>query len=43
MKAIVKPYINVLWVGTIIMLTGFSVAIFRRFDEFKKMRDKGLE
>ncbi|MBN3581169.1 cytochrome c biogenesis protein CcsA [Algoriphagus aestuarii] len=43
MKAIVKPYINVLWVGTIIMLTGFTVAIFRRFDEFKKMRDKGLE
>jgi cytochrome c-type biogenesis protein CcmF len=43
MKAIVKPYINVLWVGTILMLIGFSVAIFRRFDEFKKMRDKGLE
>jgi cytochrome c-type biogenesis protein CcmF len=43
MKAIVKPYINVLWVGTIIMLIGFSVAIFRRFDEFAKMRDKGLE
>ncbi|MBN3520772.1 cytochrome c biogenesis protein CcsA [Algoriphagus lutimaris] len=43
MKAIVKPYINVLWMGTIIMLTGFTVAIFRRFDEFKKMRDKGLE
>jgi len=30
-------------VGTIIMLIGFTVAIFRRFDEFKKMRDKGLE
>ncbi|MDN3204338.1 cytochrome c biogenesis protein CcsA [Algoriphagus sediminis] len=43
MKAIVKPYINVLWVGTIIMLIGFTVAIYRRFDEFKKMRDKGLE
>ena len=43
MKAIVKPYINVLWVGTIIMLLGFTVAIFRRFDEFAKMRDKGLE
>jgi cytochrome c-type biogenesis protein CcmF len=43
MKAIVKPYINVLWIGTIIMLTGFTVAIFRRFDEFQKMRDKGLE
>lgn len=43
MKAIVKPYINILWIGTLIMLTGFSVAIFRRFDEFRKMRDKGLE
>ncbi len=43
MKAIVKPYINVLWIGTIIMLIGFSVAIYRRFDEFQKMRDKGLE
>jgi len=43
MKAIVKPYINVLWIGSIIMLIGFTVAIFRRFDEFKKMRDKGME
>jgi len=43
MKAIVKPYINVLWIGTIVMLMGFTVAIFRRFDEFAKMRDKGLE
>lgn len=43
MKAIVKPYINVLWIGTIIMLIGFNLAIFRRFDEFKKFRDKGME
>lgn len=43
MKAIVKPYINVLWIGTIVMLFGFTVAIFRRFDEFVKMRDKGIE
>ncbi|WP_268033232.1 cytochrome c biogenesis protein CcsA [Algoriphagus sp. PAP.12] len=43
MKAIVKPYINVLWIGSLIMLVGFTVAIYRRFDEFKKMRDKGLE
>ncbi|WP_297338053.1 cytochrome c biogenesis protein CcsA [Algoriphagus sp.] len=43
MKAIVKPYINVLWIGSILMLIGFTVAIYRRFDEFKKMRDKGLE
>jgi cytochrome c-type biogenesis protein CcmF len=43
MKAMVKPYINVLWAGTIIMLIGFSVAIYRRYDEFVKMRNKGLE
>ncbi|GGF35097.1 cytochrome c biogenesis protein CcsA [Echinicola rosea] len=43
MKALVKPYINVLWMGTIIMLMGFGVAIYRRYDEFVKMRDKGLE
>ncbi|EON77617.1 Cytochrome c heme lyase subunit CcmF [Lunatimonas lonarensis] len=43
MKASIKPFINVLWLGTIIMLIGFSVAIFRRYDEFMKMRNKGLE
>jgi cytochrome c-type biogenesis protein CcmF len=43
LKAIVKPQINILWAGTIIMLIGFSVAIFRRYEEFSKMRDKGLE
>ena len=43
MKALVKPHINVLWMGTIIMLIGFGVAIYRRYDEFVKMRDKGLE
>lgn len=43
MKAIVKPYINVLWIGTLLLLLGFSVAIYRRFDEFVKMRDKGVE
>lgn len=43
LKAIIKPQINILWAGTIIMLIGFCVAIYRRYDEFKKMRDKGLE
>ncbi len=43
MKASVKPMINVLWLGTIIMLIGFTVAIYRRYDEFQKMRNKGLE
>lgn len=43
LKAILKPQINILWIGTIIMLIGFTVAIYRRYDEFSKMRDKGLE
>lgn len=43
LKAIVKPQINILWIGTIIMLLGFCVAIYRRYVEFSKMRDKGLE
>jgi cytochrome c-type biogenesis protein CcmF len=43
LKAIVKPQINILWAGTIIMLIGFCIAIYRRYDEFSKMRDKGLE
>ncbi|WP_158858962.1 cytochrome c biogenesis protein CcsA [Lunatibacter salilacus] len=43
MKASVKPFINVLWLGTIIMLFGFCTAIYRRYDEFTKMRNKGLE
>lgn len=43
LKAILMPQINILWAGTILMLIGFCVAIYRRYDEFKKMRDKGLE
>lgn len=33
MKAIVFPYINLLWGGTIIMVIGFLLAIFRRSKE----------
>ncbi|MBI1307614.1 MAG: cytochrome C biogenesis protein [Bacteroidetes bacterium] len=36
MKAIVFPYINFLWFGTIIMIVGFGVAIYRRKSETKK-------
>ncbi|MCR9015017.1 cytochrome c biogenesis protein CcsA [Aquiflexum gelatinilyticum] len=43
LKAILMPQINILWAGTILMLIGFCVAIYRRYDEFKKMRDKGME
>lgn len=35
MKAIVFPYINLLWGGTIIMVIGFLLAIVRRIQEMK--------
>ncbi len=42
-EAVEKPLINVLWLGTILMVAGFVMAIYRRYVEFQKMRDKGLE
>jgi cytochrome c-type biogenesis protein CcmF len=42
-KALEKPFVNVLWLGTLIVMTGFGVAIFRRFSEFNKMKEKGQE
>ncbi len=43
MKALEKPLINVLWLGTLVLMLGFSVAIYRRYSEFSKMRNKGME
>jgi cytochrome c-type biogenesis protein CcmF len=34
-KALEKPYINVLWTGTFILMIGFAMAMVRRFREFK--------
>ena len=34
-KAMEKPYINVLWIGTIVVLIGFTIAMRRRFVEMK--------
>jgi cytochrome c-type biogenesis protein CcmF len=31
MKAIVFPYINVLWLGTILMIIGFLLSLYKRF------------
>jgi cytochrome c-type biogenesis protein CcmF len=42
LKALEKPLINVLWLGTLILIIGFTMAIFRRYREFKLMRDKEL-
>lgn len=36
-KAMEKPMINVLWLGTGILMIGFSIAMVRRFREFKKL------
>lgn len=35
-KAMEKPFINVLWLGTGVLMIGFSMAMVRRFKEFKK-------
>ena len=43
LKAFEKPMINVLWIGTLVLMTGFSMAMIRRFREFNKMKEKGLE
>jgi cytochrome c-type biogenesis protein CcmF len=36
MKALEKPLINVLWIGTLILMLGFTIAIVRRYREFKR-------
>ncbi|GAB4406545.1 MAG: cytochrome c biogenesis protein CcsA [Microscillaceae bacterium] len=43
MKALEKPFINVLWMGTLVVMLGFGIAIYRRYTEFRTMRDRGLE
>ncbi|MEN7548641.1 cytochrome c biogenesis protein CcsA [Rapidithrix thailandica] len=35
-KAEEKPFINVLWIGTILMCIGFGIAMVRRFSESKR-------
>ncbi|NQZ77483.1 MAG: cytochrome C biogenesis protein, partial [Ekhidna sp.] len=43
MEAVKKPWINLLWIGTFMLVIGFIVAIRRRYLEFVKMRNKGVE
>ncbi len=38
MKAIEKPYINVLWLGTFVLMIGFGIATARRFKDFAKVK-----
>jgi len=42
-KALEKPFVNVLWIGTLVLMTGFSIAMVRRFRDFRLMKAKGLE
>jgi len=42
-KSLEKPYINVLWIGTLVLVTGFTLAMVRRIREFRLMKKKGLE
>ncbi len=43
LKVVEKPLINLLWLGTFLLVIGMTMAIVRRYQEFKKMRDKGQE
>ena len=43
MEVVKKPWINLLWLGTFLLVIGFIVAIRRRYLEFVKMREKGVE
>ena len=38
MKALEKPLINVLWIGTLVVLLGFGIATVRRYREFRKTK-----
>jgi cytochrome c-type biogenesis protein CcmF len=42
-KAIEKPGINILWIGTLLVVLGLIMAMFRRYKEFIAMRNKGQE
>jgi len=40
MEAVEKPLINILWLGTLLLTIGLVIAIYRRYDEFTRVRDK---
>jgi len=42
LKAVEKPYVNLLWLGSLLVLIGTLMALNRRYLEFKKMRDKDM-
>jgi cytochrome c-type biogenesis protein CcmF len=42
-KALEKPFINILWIGTLVLMAGFVIAMNRRIREFRLMKEKGME
>jgi cytochrome c-type biogenesis protein CcmF len=38
-KALEKPYINILWLGTFVLMIGFGLAMVRRFKEYRELKD----
>jgi cytochrome c-type biogenesis protein CcmF len=42
-KALEKPFVNVLWIGTLVLMAGFGIAMVRRVREFRLMKAKGQE
>ena len=40
LKAIEKPWINILWMGTLVLMLGFGIAIYKRYQDYVK-QDKG--
>ena len=38
LKAIEKPFINLLWLGTVLLMIGFCIAIYRRYTDFQKLK-----
>lgn len=40
LKVVEKPLINILWVGTFVVLIGIGMAASRRYSEFRKQNDR---
>ncbi|AHM61762.1 cytochrome c-type biogenesis protein [Flammeovirgaceae bacterium 311] len=43
LKAMEKPLINILWTGTLLLVVGFGIAIYRRYSEYKLLQKKGQD
>ena len=41
LKAIEKPLINILWIGTIVLMIGFFIATYRRYQDYKNTPSHG--